>query len=131
MPGLEAMAAGAVVVTPDAGGNMAYCVFGTNCLEVGLDDAAGYVEALEGLRSVDAGEVERFRSNGYATVGRHTLEHERERFGEFMGRLTDHLDRLGPGRKPAREGAGRRLDMSALRPDDIPRRSGQGPAWKS
>ncbi len=100
MPGLEAMAAGAVVISPDAGGNMAYCEFGENCLGVGLDDAAGYVEVLEGLRAGDAGEVERLRRNGYETVGRHTLEHERDRFGEFMGRLTSRLDGLGPGGKP-------------------------------
>jgi hypothetical protein len=50
--------------------------------------------------------VERLRRNGYETVGRHTLEHERERFGEFMGRLTARLDSLGPGEKPA--GAGTR-----------------------
>ena len=36
------------------------------------------------------------RRNGYETLGRHTLEHERKRFGEFMGRLTEHLRRLGP-----------------------------------
>jgi glycosyltransferase involved in cell wall biosynthesis len=107
MPGLEAMAAGAVVISPDAGGNMAYCEFGENCLAVGLDDAAGYVEVLEDLRTCDAGEVERLRRNGYETVGRHTLEHERERFGEFMDRLTSRLDRLGPGGKPPSEGAHR------------------------
>jgi hypothetical protein len=96
MPGLEAMAAGAVVITSDAVGNRAYCDFGENCIEVGMDDAAGYVRALHGLRTAGAGEIERLRSNGYRTVGRHTLEHERERFGEFMGRLTEHLRRLGP-----------------------------------
>jgi hypothetical protein len=30
----------------------------------------------------------------------HTLEHERERFGEFMERLTARLDRLDPGSRP-------------------------------
>lgn len=107
MPGLEAMAAGAVVISPDAGGNMAYCMFGKNCLEVGLNDAAGYAEILEGLGAGGTEEVERLRQGGYETVGRHTLEHERKRFGEFMGRLTDRLDGLGPGEKPA-GGAARR-----------------------
>ena len=51
MPGLEAMAAGAVVISSDAGGNRAYCHFGENCIEVGMDDARGYVGALEGLRT--------------------------------------------------------------------------------
>ena len=96
MPGLEAMAAGAVVISSDAGGNRAYCDFGENCVEVGMDDAPGYVRALEALRTTSVGEIERLRSNGYQTVGRHTLEHERDRFGEFMGRLTEHLRRLGP-----------------------------------
>src|ERR687890_2331443 len=83
MPGLEAMAAGAIVVCSDAGGNRAYCSFGENCIEVGLDDAGDYVGALEGLRAAGAGEVERLRRNGYETVGRHTLEREREDFGDF------------------------------------------------
>lgn len=96
MPGLEAMAAGALVISSDAGGNRAYCNFGENCIEVGMDDAPDYVRALEDLRAADAGEIERLRRNGYETVGRHTLEHERERFGEFMQRLTEHLRRLGP-----------------------------------
>jgi glycosyltransferase involved in cell wall biosynthesis len=100
MPGLEAMASGAVVISPDAGGNRAYCRFGENCIEVGLDDARGYVAALEGLRAAGAQQAERLRRNGYQTVGRHTLEHERERFGEFMERLTKHLRRLGPRVEP-------------------------------
>ncbi|MBA2714751.1 MAG: glycosyltransferase family 4 protein [Rubrobacteraceae bacterium] len=100
MPGLEAMAAGAVVISSDAGGNRAYCRFGENCVGVGFEDAAGYVGALEGLRDGPVEEVERLRQAGYETVGRHTLEHERERFGEFMGRLTARLDRLGPVARP-------------------------------
>ena len=100
MPGLEAMAAGAVVISSDAGGNRAYCRFGENCIEVGMDDAQGYVGALEGLRAAGAEEIERLRRNGYQTVGRHTLARERERFGEFMEQLTEHLRRLGPRVEP-------------------------------
>jgi hypothetical protein len=96
MPGLEAMAAGALVVSPDAGGNRAYCDFGVNCLPVGLDDARGYAEALKQVRSGSAEELDRMRRSGYEAVGRHTLEHERERFGEFLGRLTARLETLGP-----------------------------------
>ncbi len=48
MPGLEAMAAGAVVISSDAGGNRAYCRFGENCVGVGLEDAGGYVECAGG-----------------------------------------------------------------------------------
>jgi glycosyltransferase involved in cell wall biosynthesis len=96
MPGLEAMAAGAIVISSDAGGNRAYCRFGENCLEVGMDEAGDYVGALERLRVAGRGEIERLRSNGYETVGRHTLERERDGFREFMERLTEHLRRLGP-----------------------------------
>ena len=100
MPGLEAMAAGAVVISSDAGGNRAYCRFGENCVEVGFEDAGSYVEALKSLRETGTDEVKRLRGGGYEAVKLHTLEHERERFGEFMERLIDRLDRLGPGSRP-------------------------------
>jgi hypothetical protein len=96
MPGLEAMAAGAIVISSDAGGNRAYCRFGENCLEVSFEDAEGYVGALKSLREGSAGEVERLRRGGYEAVEQHTLEHERERFGEFMERLIGRLGRLAP-----------------------------------
>lgn len=102
MPGLEAMAAGAVVISPDAGGNRAYCRFGENCVGVDLEDAEGYAAALKALRDGPVLEVELLRRAGYETVGRHTLERERELFGGFMGRLTARLDALGPAtRTPA------------------------------
>jgi glycosyltransferase involved in cell wall biosynthesis len=100
MPGLEAMAAGAVVVSPDAGGNRAYCRFGENCVRVEFGDAAGYVAALRGLKEADPGEIERLRRSGLETAGLHTLAHERERFGEFMGRLTGRLDASGGRGRP-------------------------------
>ncbi len=92
LPGLEAMAAGAVVLSSDAGGNRAYCRFGENCLRVGFDDAGSYVKVLRSLKSADSGEVERLRRNGYETTGRHTLAREGEHFGAFLGRLTERLD---------------------------------------
>ena len=95
MPGLEAMAAGSIVVTPDAGGNLAYCRFGENSVEVGLDAAEDYVTALKSLKIGGVGEIERLRRNGYEAVGRHTLEHEARKFGEFLTVLTERLDRLG------------------------------------
>ena len=97
MPGLEAMAAGAVVISSDAGGNRAYCRFGENCIEVGFEDAGGYVGALKSLREGGTQEIERLRRGGYEVVKLHTLEHERERFGEFMERLVGRLDRPGLG----------------------------------
>lgn len=94
LPGLEAMAAGAVVISSDAGGNRAYCQFGKNCVEAGFDDAESYAKAVKSLRAAGAGEIERLRAAGYDTVGRHTLTHEKERFGEFMERLTARSDQL-------------------------------------
>jgi hypothetical protein len=96
LPGLEAMAAGAVVISSDAGGNRAYCNFGENCIQVGLDDADGYVDVLKTLRSESAQKIDWMRRNGYETVKRHTLAHEQERFADFLERLTSRLDRLGP-----------------------------------
>jgi hypothetical protein len=61
-----------------------------------MDDARDYVGALEGLRAAGVEEIGRLRQGGYQAVGRHTLEREQERFGEFMERLTGHLRRLGP-----------------------------------
>lgn len=92
MPGLEAMSSGALVVSPDAVGNRAYCKFGENCVEVGFEKAGDYVNVLRSLRTADVSEIERLRIAGYETVGRHTLEHEKERFGEFMEHLVERLE---------------------------------------
>ena len=108
LPGLEAMAAGAVVISSDAGGNRAYCVFGENCLRVEFEDASSYVDALRALKTTDLKEVNRLRRGGYETVKLHTLAYERERFGEFMDRLTSRLERLGPGFGSLHEPPGRR-----------------------
>ena len=91
LPGLEAMAAGAVVLAPDAGGNRAYCDFGHNCLPVKLDDASSYASVLKLLERESPGDVDRLRRNGYTTAKRHTLTREREEFAAFLDRLTDRL----------------------------------------
>jgi hypothetical protein len=100
LPGLEAMAAGAVVLSPDAGGNRAYCDFGENCLPVGLEDPSSYAEVLGSLRSRALEDVKRLRRNGYETAKRHTLAVEGEKFGAYLDRLTTHLDELGPSLAP-------------------------------
>ena len=91
MPGLEAMEAGAIVISPDAGGNKAYCDFGSNCLEVNFEDPASYVEALHYLKNQNSGHIESLREEGYKTVGRFTLENERRQFTAFLEKLDDHL----------------------------------------
>jgi hypothetical protein len=84
LPGLEAMAAGAVVLMPDAGGNRAYCRFGFNCVHVSLDDARSYAEALRCLLYASEIEVDTLRREGYAEVARHSLELEQARFREVL-----------------------------------------------
>ena len=85
MPGLEAMAAGAMVISSDAGGNRAYCRFGENCIEVGMERCRGLHRGAGGPARGGCGRDRAAAPNGYETVGRHTLENERECFAEFMG----------------------------------------------
>jgi len=96
LPGLEAMAAGAIVLSPDVGGNRAYCEFGENCLRVDFDDPSSYVEVLSSLKKTDPTRIDRMRKQGYETIARHTLSSEEQHFGAFLERLTNRLDGLGP-----------------------------------
>lgn len=86
LPGLEAMAAGAVVIISDAGGNRAYCDFGRNCLQVPFEEAAGYVDALRALADGRA-DFERLREAGYQEAGRHSLDAERDAFHAVLDSL--------------------------------------------
>lgn len=96
LPGLEAMAAGNIVLTPDVGGNRTYCRFGENCLPVNWEDESSYAGALKSLASENPGNVDRMRQRGYETLGDHTWEREERQFGGFLKRLTARLDSLGP-----------------------------------
>ena len=96
LPGLEAMAAGAIVLSPDVGGNRAYCEFGENCLRVDFDDPSSYVEVLSSRKKTDPTRIDRMRKQGYETIARHTLSSEEQHFGAFLERLTNRLDGLGP-----------------------------------
>jgi glycosyltransferase involved in cell wall biosynthesis len=96
LPGLEAMAAGAIVLSSDAGGNRAYCEFDENCMRVEFDDPSSYVEVLLSLRTADPAKLDRMRQRGYETTERHTLSREKVHFGAFLERLTKRLDVLGP-----------------------------------
>lgn len=84
LPGLEAMSAGAIVVTPDAVGNRAYCDFGDNCVLAHHENAESYVQAIEHLRQLPGSAVDRIRAHAYETVGRHSLISERQAFDEFL-----------------------------------------------
>jgi hypothetical protein len=92
MPGLEAMEAGCVVVTPDAGGNMAYCRPGSNCVLVGFDDLDAYVAALRSVASWGQSELDAVRAAGYASTEPFDLDRERAAFGGFIERLWPRID---------------------------------------
>ena len=87
LPALEAMAAGAVVIVPDASGNMVYCRFDENCLQAELDDPASYRTALERVASMGTDEVSRLRGAAAATAEGFSLGHERSGFEAFVGRI--------------------------------------------
>lgn len=91
MPGLEAMEAGAIVVTPDAGGNMAYCDFGSNCLGVELENPESYAEALHNLADGDVSKIHEIRQKAYASISGFTLENERQGFMDFLEKLKRRL----------------------------------------
>lgn len=87
LPGLEAMAAGCLVVMPDVGGNRAYADFGVNCVEVPLDDAAAYVAAIRCLSDEQPWDIDKMRDAGYAVLENHRLDRERSEFGRFVAEL--------------------------------------------
>lgn len=84
LPGLEAMSSGAIVVTPDSIGNMAYCKPGENCFEVGFGDVADYVNALLDIRHAPRGVIERIREQAWRTCEGFSLQHERSEFESFL-----------------------------------------------
>jgi hypothetical protein len=87
LPALEAMAAGALVVVPPAGGNLAYCRFGENCLEAAFEDDDSYLAAIEEIRSMPAGRVDEMRAAAAATATAHSLEAERSGFAAVIARI--------------------------------------------
>ncbi len=84
LPGLEAMAAGSLVITPDVGGNLAYCRPGDNCVLVGFEDVAGYRAALLDLLERDAVQIEAMREAAYHVTGDFDLDAEQAGFAAFL-----------------------------------------------
>lgn len=97
MPGLEAMEAGCLVVTPDVGGNMAYCRPGDNCLLVDYEDVDGYVRALRDLAALPVADLARMRSAGHDSTAPFNLDDERTAFGGFLDRLWQRIDATESG----------------------------------
>jgi glycosyltransferase involved in cell wall biosynthesis len=92
MPALEAMESGCIVVTPDVGGNMAYCRPGENCLLVGYDDVDGYLAALRDISSWPAEKLDAFRRAGYGSTAPFDLGRERKAFADYLGTLWKRID---------------------------------------
>jgi hypothetical protein len=119
--GLEVLAAGAILITADAVGNRVYSRFGENCIQVELDSAPDYVEALERLADSSASEIEAIRKAGYAVLANHTLEAEREGFAEFLETLKA---------RPLRPGVRKRVKRNPGRADGGAEQT-RGPALRS
>ena len=87
MPGLEALEAGCLLVTPDVGGNMAYCRPGDNCRLVPYEDVEGYASAIGELAALPESEILRYRRRGSESVEPFSLEQERARFLSYLDAL--------------------------------------------
>ncbi len=92
LPGLEAMEAGCVVVTPDVGGNMAYCRPGENCVLVGFEDAEQSLEALREIARWSVEQTRLVRHSAQATVEPFDLAKERVHFGTFLDDLWARIE---------------------------------------
>ncbi|WP_374602778.1 glycosyltransferase [Arenimonas sp.] len=85
LPGLEAMALGAAVVMPDAGGNREYLDAGGNALVPARE--AGDIATAVRLLLDDAGRRSALAAAGPATAARYTLARERAAFHALLDRL--------------------------------------------
>jgi glycosyltransferase involved in cell wall biosynthesis len=97
LPGLEAMAAGAIVLTPDVGGNRAYARFGDNCVQVPFEDVETTVSALHEVHGWPADRVHAMRERAYDTLSAHTLDRERDSFGQVLVDLGGRCERARMG----------------------------------
>lgn len=88
LAGLEAMAAGAIVLSPDAIGNRAYCKFGENCLYVELENVESYISTIKSLLQKPAEYINQLRQRGYETVQNHDISVERKLFKSFLEKVT-------------------------------------------
>lgn len=87
LPGLEAMAADSLVVTPDVEGNLAYCSFGGNCVEVPFEDEAAYAACLRDLLQWAPEHVAKLRATGRETAAAHAIEREATDFADLLSEI--------------------------------------------
>ncbi len=93
LPGLEAMAAGTLVLSPDVQGNMAYCRFGENCMDYEFDDAQAGAAALQDLVNEAPERIAALQRQGLATAEAFSLDQERACFGTFIDQLVPQVNR--------------------------------------
>jgi glycosyltransferase involved in cell wall biosynthesis len=86
LPALEAMAAGCLVVCPDAGGNRAFCRDGETCLMPGRD-VADFVAAVLRLRG-DGGLAAAILAGAAQVAQGFTLETERAAYHRILAQIT-------------------------------------------
>jgi glycosyl transferase family 1 len=92
MPALEAMEAGCIVVTPDVGGNMAFCRPGENCVLVEFQDVESYAAALRSISGWPTDTLDRFRRAGGAAATPFDLAAERKAFLDYLETLWKRID---------------------------------------
>ncbi|MGH3347334.1 MAG: glycosyltransferase [Nocardioides sp.] len=91
LPGLEAMAAGSVVITPDVGGNMDYCRPGENCLMVDFGAVHDYGRALLALVDAAPERIASVRIAAYAVTAEFGLDRELAGFAAFLDQLWNRV----------------------------------------
>lgn len=84
LPGLEAMAAGCIVLIPDVEGNMSYCDFGRNCFGYEFENCENARDRLEAISKLDATALEKLHAEAEATWRERGLESERTAFRAFL-----------------------------------------------
>mgnify|MGYP000359281533 CR=1 FL=1 len=85
--GLEALAAGCLLIMADAVGNRAYARWGENCTRVRLDDAEAYCRELVTMADWSTQQVEDRRTRGYDVLQQFTLDREQTEFARFLERI--------------------------------------------
>lgn len=85
LPGLEAMAAGCIVLMPDAEGNLAYCNYGENCIFYELENVESARKAIIDIRDAETSQIQSIRTSANNTVEEFSLENERRLFAQFVG----------------------------------------------
>ena len=88
LPPLEGMALGTIVICPEHSGERSIYRHGENCFRPPYDDDALYGAVQEAL-ALDGPARERMRAAARVTAEEHSLDAERARFTEILGRVDE------------------------------------------